>query len=100
MAGFNLGILLRNRDRRVHADGIRGAQRHSDSLLYCAMVSTIGARFAELQSIGRLNLAVRTNHSDLELARPNLRREQNLDFFTGLLARVEHTDLHIFVGQA
>ena len=31
-------------------------------------VSTIGARFAPLQSIGRLNLAVPPNHIFLELA--------------------------------
>ena len=51
-------------------------------------VSTIGAGFAPLQSIGRLNLAVPPNHIFLELAHQTFSVSKNRDFFTGLLVSV------------
>ena len=48
-------------------------------------VSTIGARFAPLQSIGRLNLAVPPNHIFLELAHQTF-SVSRIGLFPGLLA--------------
>ncbi len=67
VAGFNLGILMRN----LIGKATPKEYAELNASLIAALlrfVSTIGARFAPLQSIGRLNLAVPPNHIFLELA--------------------------------
>ena len=67
VAGFNLGILMRN----LIGKATPKEYAELNASLIAALlrfVSTIGAGFAPLQSIGRLNLAVPPNHIFLELA--------------------------------
>ena len=84
VAGFNLGILMRN----LIGKATPKEYAELNASLIAALlrfVSTIGARFAPLQSIGRLNLAVPPNHIFLELAHQTFSVSRIGDFFTGLL---------------
>ena len=67
VAGFNLGILMRNLIGKATPKEYAELKASLIAALL-RFVSTIGARFAPLQSIGRLNLAVPPNHIFLELA--------------------------------
>ena len=86
VAGFNLGILMRN----LIGKATPKEYAELNASLIAALlrfVSTIGAGFAPLQSIGRLNLAVPPNHIFLELAHQTFSVSRIADFFTGLLGR-------------
>ena len=67
VAGFNLGILMRNLIGKATPKEYAELKASLIAALL-RFVSTIGARFTPLQSIGRLNLAVPPNHIFLELA--------------------------------
>ena len=83
VAGFNLGILMRN----LIGKATPKEYAELNASLIAALlrfVSTIGAGFARLQSIGVSTWPFRRITSSLNLP-PNFLREQNRDFFTGLL---------------